>query len=103
MTRQCLFAAVATLGLVAASPAVIPAALAQDSAPYRLAQLGQPTQYTVFCTYGRIGVEMRTPQQMTQSFGSSTCQMSRGFSSVSDARTFAERNFGGLERPCSCN
>jgi hypothetical protein len=91
------------LGLLAASPSAVPGALAQGSPSYRLAQLGQPTQYTVFCTYGRIGVEMRTPQQMSQAFGSSTCQVSRGFTSLSDAQNFAQRQFGGVERSCSCN
>ncbi|MBR0660726.1 hypothetical protein [Neoroseomonas oryzicola] len=58
--------------------------------------------YWVYCDNGRIVVESRSPQQMEIARGSSACQMGPTFSFASDAQGFAERNFGGVGRACSC-
>jgi hypothetical protein len=58
--------------------------------------------YWVYCDNGRIVVESRNPQQMEIARGSGVCQMGPTFSFASDAQTFAQRNFGGTGRSCSC-
>lgn len=58
--------------------------------------------YWVYCDGGRIVVESRSPQQMTIARGSGVCQMGPTFSFSSDAQGYAERNFGGIGRACSC-
>jgi hypothetical protein len=47
-------------------------------------------------------VDGRNPEQMSHARGSNTCQMGPRFGFMSDAQTFAQRNFGGAGRPCSC-
>lgn len=58
--------------------------------------------YWVYCDSGRIAVESRSPQQMEIARGSSACQIGPTFSFASDAQGWAERNFGGIGRACSC-
>lgn len=58
--------------------------------------------YWVYCDNGRIAVESRSPQQMEIARGSSACLIGPTFSFASDAQNFAQRNFGGVGRPCSC-
>ncbi len=58
--------------------------------------------YWVYCDQGRIVVESRDPQQMAIARVSGFCQMGPTFGFASDAQSFAERNFGGVGRACSC-
>jgi len=58
--------------------------------------------YYVYCANGRIEVDGRNPEQMRSARGSGVCQMGPKFGFLSDAQSFAQRNFGGAGRPCSC-
>lgn len=58
--------------------------------------------YWVYCANNRIEVDSRNPEQMASARGSGTCQMGPKFSYLSDAQNFAQRNFGGAGRSCSC-
>ena len=58
--------------------------------------------YWVYCANNRIEVDSRNPDQMRIARGSGVCQMGPRFGFATDARTFAERNFGGAGRSCSC-
>lgn len=58
--------------------------------------------YYVYCDQGRIAVESRDPEQMRIARVSGFCQMGPAFSYLSDAQNFAQRNFGGAGRACSC-
>jgi hypothetical protein len=68
--------------------------------------LGAPgaalANYYVYCDNGRIAVESRDPEQMRIARVSGFCQMGPRFGFLSDAQGFAQRNFGGAGRPCSC-
>lgn len=59
--------------------------------------------YYVYCANNRIEVDSRNPDQMRSARGSGTCQMGPKFGFLSDAQSFAQRNFGGAGRACSCN
>lgn len=67
-----------------------------------LAPLPALANYWVYCANGRIEVDSRDPEQMRIARGSGMCQMGPRFSFATDARSFADRNFGGPGRPCSC-
>ncbi|HYF09864.1 MAG TPA: hypothetical protein VD970_19770 [Acetobacteraceae bacterium] len=67
-----------------------------------LAPLPALANYYVYCANGRIEVDGREPDQMRIARGSGVCQMGPRFSFLSDAQNFAQRNFGGAGRPCSC-
>lgn len=56
----------------------------------------------VYCANGKIEVDTRNPEQMRIARGSGMCQMGPQFNFMSDAQTFAQRNFGGPGRSCSC-
>lgn len=58
--------------------------------------------YYVYCANNRIEVDGREPDQMRIARGSGVCQMGPRFGFATDARGFAERNFGGIGRACSC-
>ncbi|MBR0656058.1 hypothetical protein [Plastoroseomonas arctica] len=58
--------------------------------------------YYVYCANDRIEVESRDPNQMRIARGSGVCQMGPTFGFLSDAQNFAQRNFGGAGRSCSC-
>lgn len=58
--------------------------------------------YYVYCANGRIEVDGRSPEQMRIARGSGVCQMGPAFGFLSDAQSFAQRNFGGAGRACSC-
>ena len=58
--------------------------------------------YYVYCANNRIEVDGRDPEQMRIARGSGVCQMGPKFGLLSDAQNFAQRNFGGAGRPCSC-
>jgi hypothetical protein len=61
----------------------------------------QSAQYFVYCANGRIEVDSRNPEQMRSARGSGVCLLGQ-FHYLSDAQTFAQRNFGGEGRSCSC-
>ncbi len=69
---------------------LIPSSLAQSS-----------TKYSVYCANGKIEVEMRTLEQMKSARGSDVCQFGE-FNYLSDAQSFAKKNFGGDGARCSC-
>lgn len=58
--------------------------------------------YWVYCANGKIEVDGRDPEQMRIARGSGLCQMGPRFGFRMDAQSFAERNFGGSGKPCSC-
>ena len=58
--------------------------------------------YYVYCANNRIEVDGRNPDQMRGARGSGVCQMGPKFGFLSDAQSFAQRNFGGAGRACSC-
>lgn len=67
-----------------------------------LAPLPAWADYYVYCANNRIEVDGRNPEQMRIARGSGVCQMGPRFGFLSDAQSFAQRNFGGAGRPCSC-
>lgn len=58
--------------------------------------------YFVYCANGKIEVDGRNPDQMRIARGSGVCQMGPRFGFRSDAQSFADRNFGGAGKTCSC-
>ena len=58
--------------------------------------------YWVYCANNKIEVDGRNPDQMRIARGSGVCQMGPKFGFLSDAQSFAQRNFGGAGRSCSC-
>ena len=58
--------------------------------------------YWVYCANNKIEVDGRNPDQMRIARGSGLCQMGPKFGFLSDAQSFAQRNFGGAGRACSC-
>lgn len=67
-----------------------------------LAPAAALADYYVYCANNRIEVDGRNPEQMRIARGSGVCQMGPRFGFLSDAQTFAQRNFGGAGRTCSC-
>ncbi|MBR0646281.1 hypothetical protein [Plastoroseomonas hellenica] len=67
-----------------------------------LAPTAALANYYVYCANDRIEVESRNPEQMRIARGSGVCQMGPTFGFLSDAQNFAQRNFGGAGRSCSC-
>jgi hypothetical protein len=67
-----------------------------------LAPVAALADYYVYCANNRIEVDSRNPEQMRNARGSGTCQMGPSFGFLSDAQNFAQRNFGGPGRACSC-
>lgn len=67
-----------------------------------LAPAAALADYYVYCANSRIEVDSRNPEQMRSARGSGMCQMGPKFGFLSDAQSFAQRNFGGAGRPCSC-
>jgi len=57
--------------------------------------------YYVYCANGRIEVDSRDPAQMRGARGSNVCLLS-SFNYLSDAQSFAQKNFGGAGRSCAC-
>lgn len=64
-----------------------------------LPALAQYESYGVFCASGRIVIDSRSEEQMRSNRGA--CQFRR-FPNRSDAEGFARRNFGGVDKSCSC-
>lgn len=67
-----------------------------------LAPTAALANYYVYCANSRIEVDSRDPDQMRIARGSGVCQMGPTFGFLSDAQNFAQRNFGGAGRSCSC-
>ena len=67
-----------------------------------LAPASALASYYVYCANNRIEVDSRDPNQMRIARGSGVCQMGPVFGFRTDAMQFAERNFGGPGRACSC-
>lgn len=69
--------------------------------------IGAPTvqqvqsHYYVYCANGKIEVDGRDPDQMRIARGSGVCTLQR-FGFLSDAQSFAQKNFGGAGKKCSC-
>ncbi|MBL8674159.1 MAG: hypothetical protein IPK81_10800 [Rhodospirillales bacterium] len=59
------------------------------------------SSYFVHCANNKIEVESRNLEQMKIARGSDTCQLG-SFSYLSDAQSFAQKNFGGAGAKCSC-
>lgn len=58
-------------------------------------------RYTVYCADDRIEVSFWDLEQMMVRRGSNVCQFMT-YTSYGDALKFAEKNFGGEGKPCSC-
>ena len=65
-----------------------------------LAPVAAHADYYVYCANNRIEVDGRSPDQMRIARGSGVCQMGPKFGFLSDAQSFAQRNFGGAGRSC---
>ena len=61
----------------------------------------EPERYTVYCADDRIEVSFWDLEQMKVRRGSDVCAFS-SYTSYSDALTFAQKNFGGEGKSCSC-
>ncbi|MCW5772329.1 MAG: hypothetical protein KIT16_11880 [Rhodospirillaceae bacterium] len=91
-------AALAASGALAASAALPASGAAADQRP--APQLAQ-SHYYVYCANGKIEVDSRDPEQMRSARGSDTCMLSR-FNYLSDAQSFARKNFNGVGARCAC-
>lgn len=76
--------------------------IAATIAAVLLAPTAALASYYVYCARDRIEVDSRDPNQMRIARGSGVCQMGPVFGFLSDAQNFAQRNFGGAGRSCSC-
>ncbi len=63
--------------------------------------LTQVQRYTVYCADDRIEVSMWDLDQMIVRRGTPVCPFA-SYTSYSDALRFAEKNFGGEGKSCSC-
>jgi hypothetical protein len=59
------------------------------------------TKYYVYCANNRIEIDMRDPARMKSARGSDVCMFSE-FNFHTDARNFAQKNFGAIGARCSC-
>lgn len=66
-----------------------------------LATASASTQYSVFCANDRIEIDSRSFEQMKVARGSGLCLLG-SFGYLSDAQSFAKKNFGGAGASCSC-
>ena len=78
---------------------VIFAASAAASFP---AQALEAEKHTVYCADRRIEIATWDLEQMKVRRGSNVCAFS-SFTSSSSATSFAEKNFGGKGKSCSCD
>ena len=67
-----------------------------------LLPMSASASYYVYCANGRVEVDGRNPAQMRSARGSGVCQLGADFRYLSDAQSFAQRNFGGAGKACSC-
>ena len=61
----------------------------------------QAQSYFVYCASDKIEVDSRNFEQMKSARGTPICQMG-SFNYLSDAQNFAQKNFGGPGKKCSC-
>jgi hypothetical protein len=61
----------------------------------------QAASYFVYCANDKIEVDSRNFEQMKSARGSGICQLG-SFDYLSDAQSFAQKNFGGPGGKCSC-
>lgn len=61
----------------------------------------QAAGYFVYCANDKIEVDSRDFNQMKSARGSGICQLG-SFNYLSDAQSFAQKNFGGPGKKCSC-
>jgi hypothetical protein len=61
----------------------------------------QAAGYYVYCANDKIEVDSRDFAQMKSARGSGICQLG-SFGFLSDAQSFAQKNFGGPGKKCSC-
>lgn len=61
----------------------------------------EPEKYTVYCADDRIEVSFWDLEQMKVRRGSDVCQFA-SYTSYSSALDFAQKNFGGEGKSCSC-
>lgn len=61
----------------------------------------EPDRYTVYCADERIEVSIWDLEQMKVRRGSDVCPFA-SYTSYGDALTFAQKNFGGEGKSCSC-
>lgn len=83
------------LAAVGAVSFALISARAEDKPTYEV------QRYTVYCADDRIEVSMWDLEQMKVRRGSDVCQF-QSYTSYSDALTFAQKNFGGEGKACSC-
>ena len=76
----------------------VPAAVSLSVRP---AAAYEVEHYTVYCADERIEISFWDLEQMKVRRGSDVCQFA-SYTSSSDAQRFAEKNFGGEGKPCSC-
>lgn len=67
-----------------------------------LANSHNSNMYWVYCIHGRIRIESRPPADVGRSYISSSLCTLQGFRHNSDARSFAQRNWGGEGGSCAC-
>ena len=67
------------------------------------ASLAHADRYTVsvYCANDKIEVDSRDLEQMRSARGSDVCQFGQ-FNFLSSAEDFAEKNFGGKGKACTC-
>lgn len=90
MRRALAFLALVSSGIAMAAIVPSPKAVALE-----------PERYTVYCADERIEVSFWDLEQMKVRRGSDVCPFA-SYTSYSDALTFAQKNFGGEGKSCSC-
>ena len=58
--------------------------------------------YWVYCIHGRVRIESRPPADVGRSYIASSICAFQSFVHISDARSFAQRNWRGEGQACSC-
>ncbi len=68
-----------------------------------ISPLAHADRYTVsvYCANDKIEVDSRDLEQMRSARGSDVCQFGQ-FNFLSSAEDFAEKNFGGKGKACTC-
>lgn len=61
----------------------------------------QAASYFVYCASDKVEVDSRNFEQMKSARGTPICQLG-SFDYLSDAQSFAQKNFGGPGAKCSC-
>jgi hypothetical protein len=88
-----------SLAMLFAASAGLTVPMTSASLQPALAQ--QVDRYTVYCADERIEVSIWDLEQMIVRRGTPVCQFA-SYTSYGDALTFAQKNFGGEGKSCSC-